>query len=148
MEYDFLKQFPRRMKNVGMYAVLLKQIIYKSTLKQFGFETLEEQITLVFAVMLYIMEMSLKDEICTISDICRFMDEINIRYFKKDISYEQMKEITDFVVNVVLGNSGEAMYFDCYDFEKGEFERKNIQTHTRAAKKSGRFNAAYQAERA
>lgn len=127
MEYNFLKQFSRRMKNVGMYAVLLKNIMYKSTLKQYGFELLEEQTALVFAVMLYIMEQSLRDEICTMDDICQFADELNLQYFHKNITYDRMKEAMDFVVNTILGNAGEAIYFDCYDFEKEQYERKNIR---------------------
>lgn len=127
MEYDFLKQFSRRMKNVGMYAVLLKNVMYKSTLKQYGFELLEEQVTLVFAVMLFIMEQSLRDEICTMDDICQFADELNLKYFHKNITYDNMKEAMDFVVNTILGNAGEAIYFDCYDFEKEKYERKNIR---------------------
>lgn len=127
MEYDFLKQFSRRMKNVGMYAVLLKNVMYKSTLKQYGFELLEEQVTLVFSVMLFIMEQSLRDEICTMDDICQFADELNLKYFHKNITYDRMKEAMDFVVNTILGNAGEAIYFDCYDFEKEKYERKNIR---------------------
>lgn len=127
MEYDFLKQFSRRMKNVGMYAVLLKNVMYKSTLKQYGFELLEEQVTLVFSVMLFIMEQSLRDEICTMDDICQFADELNLKYFHKNITYDNMKEVMDFVVNTILGNAGEAIYFDCYDFEKEKYERKNIR---------------------
>lgn len=127
MEYDFLKQFSRRMKNVGMYAVLLKNVMYKSTLKQYGFELLEEQVTLVFSVMLFIMEQSLRDEICTMDDICQFADELNLKYFHKNITYDKMKEVMDFVVNTILGNAGEAIYFDCYDFEKEKYERKNIR---------------------
>lgn len=127
MEFDFLKQFSRRMKNVGMYAVLLKNVMYKSTLKQYGFEQLEEQVTLVFSVMLFIMEQSLRDEICTMDDICQFADELNLKYFHKNITYDKMKEAMDFVVNMILGNAGEAIYFDCYDFEKEKYERKNIR---------------------
>lgn len=127
MEYDFLKQFSRRMKNIGMYAVLLKNVMYKSTLKQYGFELLEEQVTLVFAVMLFIMEQSLRDDICTMDDICQFADDLNLKYFHKNITYDKMKEAMDFVVNTILGNAGEAIYFDCYDFEKEKYERKNIR---------------------
>lgn len=31
MQYDFLKHFPRRMKSVGLYAVLLQNSIQKTT---------------------------------------------------------------------------------------------------------------------
>ena len=65
MQYEFLKQFTRRMKHVGMYALLLQNSMAKQTWKQFGFMTADEQINLIFAVMLYIMEQSLREVRCT-----------------------------------------------------------------------------------
>jgi hypothetical protein len=37
MQYEFLKQFPRRMKHVGMYGILLKNSSAKDTWKKYGF---------------------------------------------------------------------------------------------------------------
>ena len=59
MQYEFLKHFPRRMKNVGLYALLIQNSAQKTTWKQYGFLTLGEQLNLIFAVMLYVMEQSL-----------------------------------------------------------------------------------------
>ena len=59
--FDFLKQFPRRMKNVGLYSMLLLNSVQKTTWKQYGFMTADEQINMIYAVMLYIMEQSLKE---------------------------------------------------------------------------------------
>ena len=69
MQYDFLEHFPKRMKHVGMYAVLMQNSIQRTTWKQFGFLKTHEQINVIFAVMLYIMEQSLKEEHCTMDDI-------------------------------------------------------------------------------
>ena len=60
MQFEFLKQFPKRMKNVGMYATLVQNCVQKTTWKQYGFDTPDEQLNLVFTVMLYIMEQSLR----------------------------------------------------------------------------------------
>ena len=59
MQYEFLKNFPKRMKNVGLYGVLIQNSIQKTSWKQFGFLKFDEQMNLIFAVMLYIMEQSL-----------------------------------------------------------------------------------------
>ena len=56
MQYEFLKNFPKRMKNVGLYGVLIQNSIQKTSWKQFGFLKFDEQMNLIFAVMLYIME--------------------------------------------------------------------------------------------
>ena len=62
MQYEFLKQFSKRMKHVGMYGKLLYNSIQKQTWKTYGFINLDEQLNMIVAVLLYIMEQSLKEE--------------------------------------------------------------------------------------
>ena len=69
MQYEFLEQFTRRMQHVGKYAVLMRMSMNKQTWKQYGFETFDEQVNILFAVLLFIMEQSLKDENCTVDEI-------------------------------------------------------------------------------
>lgn len=126
MQYEFLKHFPRRMKNVGLYAVLIQNSAQKTTWKQYGFLTLGEQLNLIFAVMLYVMEQSLKEEHCTMDDIGAYIDTVNTRYFRKEMSYDDCRQLGDFVVNVVLSNEGRAMYFEGFDFEENGFRNLHI----------------------
>ena len=63
---DFLRDFPKRMKSAGRYAVLINNSVQKTTWKQYGIETLDDQINMLFTVLLFIMEYSLKEEDCTI----------------------------------------------------------------------------------
>ncbi len=121
MQYEFLKNFPKRMKNVGLYGVLIQNSIQKTSWKQFGFLKFDEQMNLIFAVMLYIMEQSLREENCTMDDIGAYIDTINTRYLGKEISYEDCRKLGDFIVNVILSNEGRAMYFDGYDFEQNAY---------------------------
>ena len=78
MQYDFLKHFPKRMKSVGLYGVLLQNSIQKTTWKQYGFLKSDEQINMIFSVLLYIMEQSLKEENCTMDDIGAYIDTVNV----------------------------------------------------------------------
>ena len=126
MQYEFLKKFPRRMKNVGLYAVIIQNNSQKLSWKQYGFTKFDEQINLLFEVLLYIMEQSLKEEKCTMDDIATYIDTINVQYLRKDISYEQCHQLGDFIVNTVLSNEGRPMYFGGYDFEKNEYEEMHI----------------------
>ena len=126
MQYEFLKKFPRRMKNVGLYAVIIQNSSQKLSWKQYGFTKFDEQINLLFEVLLYIMEQSLKEEKCTMDDIATYIDTINVQYLRKDISYEQCHQLGDFIVNTVLSNEGRPMYFGRYDFEKNEYEEMHI----------------------
>ncbi len=126
MEYDFLQQFPKRMKSVGMYSLLVKNSWQKTTWKQFDFDTMDEQLNMIFAVLLFVMEQSLKEEPCTMDDISAYVDFISNQYFGKRMTYDMSRELSDFIVNVILCDEGRAMYFDCYDFEKRKYKQTNI----------------------
>ncbi|MFA9398691.1 MAG: hypothetical protein ACERKV_10565 [Clostridiaceae bacterium] len=126
MDYEFLKNFNRRMKRVGIYAILYKNSIQKTTWKKYGFENLDEQTNLIFAVLLYIMEQSLKDEACTLDDIGAFIDNINMNYFKKPLSYDECKSLSDFIINAILCDDGKAMYFKGYDFSEAKYKEINV----------------------
>ena len=126
MRYEFLKQFSKRMKHVGMYALLLQNSMAKQTWKQYGFMTIDEQVNMIFAVMLYMMEQSLREESCTMDDIGAYIDSLNAGCFQKNMSYDDCKKLGDFIVNVILSNEGRAMYFDGYDFEGMAYRSMNI----------------------
>lgn len=114
------------MKNVGLYAIIIQNCVQKTTWKQYSFQTPDEQINLIFAVLLYIMEQSLKEEICTMDDIGAYIDTINVQYFKKPLTYENCRTLGDFIVNVILSNEGRAMYFNGFDFEENAAQTLNI----------------------
>lgn len=114
------------MKNVGLYAVLIQNSIQKTTWKQYGFLKTDEQINVIFALLLYVMEQSLKEENCTMDDIGAYLDAVNSRYLKKNLSYEDCRQLADFIVNVILSNEGKPMYFDGYDFVQDAYHIMHI----------------------
>lgn len=126
MQYEFLKQFPKRMKHVGMYALVIQNSSQKLTWKQYGFLKTDEQINIIFALMLYIMEQSLKEEKCTMDDIGAYLDYLNMTYFNTGMSFDDCRQLGDFIINVILSNEGRAMYFDGYDFEQRAYKIMNI----------------------
>lgn len=126
MQYEFLNQFPKRMKHVGAYVLLFANSSQKAIWKQYGFLKLDEQVNVIFAVMLYIMEQSLREANCTIDDVGAYLDSLNMRYFEKNMGYEDCKSLGDFIVNVVLSNEGKPMYFDGFDFVQRTYYGMNI----------------------
>jgi len=120
-EIDFLKDFSRRMKSVGRYAVLMKNSFQKDTWKQYQIGTIDDQMNLIFSVLLFLMEYSLREENCTIDDIAQFIGKISETYYERRYSYEEGKNLADFIINVILSNSGNLMYFKGYDYEKREY---------------------------
>lgn len=126
MQYDFLKYFPKRMKNVGLYALIIQNSSQKAIWKQYGFLKLDEQLNVVFAVMLYIMEQSLKEENCVMDDIGAYIDTLNSRHFHKAMAYDDCRKLGDFIVNIVLSNEGKEMHFDGFDFEQSAYQAMHI----------------------
>ena len=126
MQYEFLKDFTRRMKCVGLHSLLYANSSQKAIWKQLGFESLAEQMNVVFSVMLYIMEQSLKEESCTLDNITTYLDNLNAQYFKRPMSFAECRELSDFIVNIVLSNEGKPMYFSAFDYEKNEVTQLHI----------------------
>ncbi|HCW53449.1 MAG TPA: hypothetical protein DG753_06870 [Clostridium sp.] len=126
MDLSFLDAHHTRMKKIGAYALLFRNSISKGTWKKYGFSEGYEQDNLIFAVLLYIMEQSLKEEIATIDYIGSFIDEINSLYFRKPVTYDECKELAEFIVNNILCDEGKAMYFKSFNFKKGQYEDINI----------------------
>ena len=114
------------MKHVGMYVLLIQNSIQKTTWKQYGFLKADEQINMIFTVMLYIMEQSLKEDNCTLDDIGVFIDTINMQHLNKKLSYDECRQLGDFIVNIILSNEGKAMYFDSFDYETNTYNITNI----------------------
>lgn len=121
MQYDFLKSFPKRMKNVGLYTILVRSIISKTSWNEYGFIEDDERINLVFSVLLFIMEKSLIEESCTIDDIASFIDDINNLHYRKSLNYEDCNALSDFIVNTILSNEGKQMSFEGYDYSEGKY---------------------------
>ncbi len=126
MQYDFLKAFPKRMKIVGLYALLFWNSGQKAIWKQYGFDSMDEQLNIVFSVLLFIMEQTSKEENCTIDDITSFIDDINGQFYKKAMSFDDSHALADFIVNVVLSNEGKNMNFNGYDYGNMEYQSIHI----------------------
>ena len=126
MQYDFLEQFSRRIKNIAKYAVLLSNSSQKAIWKNYGFAEEYQQLTVLLAVMLFIMEKSLRDDDCTMDDISSFLDELNTQYFHRDMSMEDCRILGDFLINTVLSNDGIPMYYQAYDFETLSIEKMHV----------------------
>ncbi|MEE1194722.1 MAG: hypothetical protein U0K79_07995, partial [Phascolarctobacterium sp.] len=114
------------MKCVGLHAMLQANSSQKSIWRQMGFEGLPEQMNMIFSVLLFIMEQSLKEEICTMDNIATFIDSINGLYYRKSLDSDDCYELGDFIVNVVLSNEGKPMYFAAYNYEEQKFEDLHI----------------------
>lgn len=126
--YDFLDNFQNRMKNISASALLHKSVVYKDTLSStFGFTEYDEQLNLIYALLKYIMDKSLKEEDCTLDDMAIFLEEINLEYFKKDIKRETYVKLANFIVNEIVLNDGNMTFFKCLNPEKKDYSQIYVQ---------------------
>lgn len=126
--YDFLDNFQYRMKNISASALLHKSVVYKDTLSStFGFTEYDEQLNLIYALLKYIMDKSLKEEDCTLDDMAIFLEEMNLEYFKKDIKRETYVKLANFIVNEIVLNDGNMTFFKCLNPKKKEYSQVYVQ---------------------
>lgn len=114
------------MNCVGRYAILINNSSQKQTWKNYGIERLDEQMNLIFSVLLFVMESSLQKEECTMDQISDFVGTISRRYLRKDYSYMQEKELADFMVNTILCNGGNAMNFRGFEYARKAYREFTI----------------------
>ena len=119
MQYDFLKQFEDRMRHVGRYVRLITSSSQKQIWKDCGFESVDAQMNVLFAVLLFVMEESLREEICTIDDITAFLDGLNKDFLHRPMGYEECHTLCDFIINTILSNDGRPMSFEAVNFTEG-----------------------------
>ena len=126
MRYEFLRNFQHRMKTVGSFVRLLENCARKEAWKQCGFDSLAVQVTMLFAVLLFIMEQSSRGEACTLDDIAGFIGGIGPEHFGADLAPAARFGLAKFIVQDVLTNGGRRMRFPARNFETGEDESVGI----------------------
>lgn len=126
-EKDFLKNFDKRMKSVGRYAVLCGNSFDKKIWKEYGIQTHDEQMNMLFTLLLYIMEYSLREEDCTMDNIALFLEDVNYEYFDRRFTFEESIKLAKFMVEDVLGNAGKSMYFQAFDYGSRMYKEINIR---------------------
>ncbi|MCR4746781.1 MAG: hypothetical protein K5894_16315 [Lachnospiraceae bacterium] len=127
MKYDFLGSFTKRMKNVGLYAVLVQNIVQKTTWNKFGLKKSDEQINITFSVLLFLMENSLRESPCTMDDIAAYLDSISEYWPEKGWTFDECSELASFIINTVLSNEGVLMTFDGYDYDQRAYRINAIR---------------------
>ena len=115
------------MKCVGRYTVLCSNSFDKKLWKEYGIETRDEQMNMLFTLLLFIMEYSLREENCTMDEIAAFVGDISYEYFAHRLNFEQSRDFARFMVEDILGNGGSSMYFKAFDYENRTYKDINIR---------------------
>lgn len=130
--YDFLNHFHKRMEKLS-YSFLIDYKV--STLTTFkDYFTSLELINLVYSLMCFVLDRSLKDEECTLNNMAGLLEELSSKYYDRVLTEEEAYNITHFIVYKILRNDGKSFLFDTIDYSTAE--KKTYDFHLLAQRTS------------
>lgn len=92
-----------------------------STLTTFKeYFTSMELINLVYSLMCFVLDKSLKDEECTLSSMALILEDLSSQCYDRVLDEEEAYEITHFIVYKILRNDGKPFMFSTIDYSTGE----------------------------
>lgn len=125
---DIFNGFYKRIRKIAPEAVLYKSIERKDSLSTtYGFEGFDEKVNIVFALLVYILQQSLKDEECTLKDMAEHLEFVNLEYFHKNIDPNDYTKLANCIVNEVILNDGDNTAFRCLDTDEKEYKQVYLQ---------------------
>lgn len=114
--FDFLEGFQDRME----FAAIVDSIVNrKNTNTEIeGWFEKDELDNLFFSLLVYIMEQTLNEnDDCTMDNIAVFLDDI-LPYYNKDISFEQVVKLSEYMIKDILQNKGLTKTFGTMNYFK------------------------------
>ncbi|MBQ3422061.1 MAG: hypothetical protein IJH34_10415, partial [Romboutsia sp.] len=125
---EILNNFYKRMRSISPQVLLHKSIERKETLSNvYGFKEFDEKVSIVYALLVYILQQSLKDEECTLKDMAEYLEFVNTEYFNKEIDTNDYIKLANCIVNEIILNDGSTTAFRCLDTESKEYKKVYVQ---------------------
>lgn len=134
--YDFLNNFDKRMEKLS-YSFLIDNKVSTLTAFKNNFSSIE-LINLVYSLMCFVLDKSLKDEECILSDMSSFLEDIASKYYNKSLSETECYDITHLIIYKILRNDGNPFIFKTMDYSLGK--EKVFNYHLLQQKPSKRDN--------
>lgn len=124
MSFDkILHNYSSRIPTLSAYYFLVSNITDKQIFsKNYGFNQ-EEAFNLTMEFLLFIFHKSIKREHCLKEDLISFIEELNLRVYKKDLSCEKINALVGDLINN-LANKGKV-----YNFTYFNHDTKTIEQH-------------------
>lgn len=116
--YDFLNNFHKRMEKLSYSFLIDNKVSTLTTFKEY-FNSLE-MINLVYSLMCFVLDKSLRDEECILDNMSAFLEEISAEYYGRVLTEEEAYDITHFIVYKILRNEGKSFIFTTMDYSSGE----------------------------
>ena len=77
-------------------------------------------INLVYSLMCFVLDRSLKDEECTLNNMAVLLEDLSANYYDKVLTSEEAYNITHFIVYKILRNDGKPFMFTTIDYSINE----------------------------
>lgn len=116
--YDFLNNFDKRMEKLSYSFLIDNKVSTLTTFKDYF--TSMELINLIYSLMCFVLDKSLKDEECILNNMASFLEELSSTYYDKLLTEEEAYNITHFIVYKILRNDGKPFMFTTMDYSMGE----------------------------
>ncbi|MGH4139387.1 hypothetical protein [Clostridium sp.] len=116
--YDFLNNFHKRMEKLSYSFLIDNKVSTLTTFKEYF--TSMELINLVYSLMCFVLDKSLKDEECTLNSMSALLDDLASKYYDRVLTEEEAYDITHFIVYKILRNDGKPFMFTTIDYSTGE----------------------------
>lgn len=122
----FLDNFEKRMEKLSYTYLIDYQVDKKSVIFDRYDIDRQDMINIVYSVLCFIMDKTLKDEDCLMEDIVDFVYEVLSKYYDfKTITTDDATEIARYIVVKVLRNDGKQFNFKIKNFTKNRTEIVN-----------------------
>lgn len=115
--YDFLENYHQRMEQVAIHHFLNIQAGTREELRIEGLAR-GHALNLIMQSLCFIMEKSLREEVCEVKDLGAFLSRIiSVQHFG-EIAYEEVntEELADYFIKGLFQNRGKPYYFETYNF--------------------------------
>lgn len=127
MNNNYLKDFSKRIEHIGLYATLLKNLNSKTIWDKYYMEDYSKQINLLFSLLVFIMDKSLRDEFCFKDDMLEFIHQSHYELTKQSLTVEEENELYILLVKDILQNGGMPMYLEGYNYENNCYEKTTFK---------------------
>ncbi|MGH4120586.1 hypothetical protein [Clostridium sp.] len=112
--YDFLNNFHKRMEKLSYSFLIDNKVSTLTTFKDYF--TSVELINLVYSLMCFVLDKSLKDEECTLNSMAVILEDLSSKYYDRILTEEEAYDITHFIVYKILRNDGKPFMFTTIDY--------------------------------
>ncbi|MGL4874559.1 MAG: hypothetical protein ACRC30_07915 [Clostridium sp.] len=137
---EALEKYDKRVNIIGSYFMLAKIVSGRMKYKDIDDDNFYN---IVIQTLCFIFKKSLKRKHCLREDIHEFLEELNLRIYKNNYSFDEIEDLTIYLTDC-LTNRGKVFTFPFYSVEMEKMLYQGIKVvETDTVKVNGEFRMTY-----